>query len=179
MGSQLETHVARELVVAFLLLAGGCDSRAVTVADRGLPATDAALDAEATLSGLFHLQMVDAVNLSLEPDKTFYWAIDGCDFFGGDCGTLLQMGVDTMLVPSHGSSSFTWVHGGSFATQVVEVILRAGPTAGQATAQGVLTDGGTFTQIWTSGRVCAKCGGMGPISLYPCPGPLPRPTFCD
>jgi len=171
--------VLRALAVPALLLAGGCGSRSVTVADRGTPATDAAVDAEPRLAGLYHLRMVDAVNLSLEPDGTFHWAIDGCDFFGGDCGTMLDEGMDTMLVPNHGSSTFTWVHGGSFATQVVEVILRAGPAAGQATAQGVKTDGSTFTQIWTTGMVCAKCGGMGPISLYPCPGPLPRPPLCD
>ena len=51
--------------------------------------------------------------------------------------------------------------------------------AGQMTARGVLTDGGTFTQIWTSGRICAKCGGLGPISLHLCPGPLPLPFQCE
>lgn len=128
---------------------------------------------------IYHLEgKVDAVNLALEPDGTFHWTIDGCDFFGGDCGDWTAEGSGAILRPRTGTGFFTWVHDGSFAAKAVLVKLRPGPAGDQVTASGVQLDDQPFKQTWTLGRICPACGGLGPTALYPCNDPLSPPGTC-
>ena len=129
---------------------------------------------------IYHLEgLVDAVNLAVSPDGTFFWTIDGCDFFGGDCALWARQGSGMQLEPVPGKPSFRWVHNGSFGTEVTRITLRPGPGADQATADGVTLTGVAFQQLWIAGRICPRCGGLGPISLYLCPDPLAPPPDCE
>ena len=160
-------------VVALL----GCSGRTVA-ADDGAVAPPAA-ERGASDTTIYHLDgMVDAVNLALLADGTFHWTIDGCDFFGGDCGVWVPEGSGAILTPNAGVAAFNWVNGGTFAARAVRVTLRPGPAGDQVTASGLQLDGQPFKQTWNEGRICAMCGGLGPTGLQPCSDPLPPPATC-
>jgi hypothetical protein len=157
----------------------GCSGRTVATEDSSALPQPAADSTGAPKTTFYHLEgKIDAVNLALEPDGTFHWTINGCDFFGGDCGVWVAEGSGAILTPHSSLPSFDWVNDGTFAAKVVRVTLRPGPAGDQVTASGVQTDGQPFKQTWKQGRVCPECGGLGPTALYPCSDPLPTPANC-
>lgn len=158
-----------------LILPAACSGRSLPPVDGApLAVADGAPSGQTT----YHLEgTVDAVNLVVVPDGSFFWTINGCDFFGGDCAIWTKQGVDIELRPIDARLLFRWVQGGSFATEVVRVTLRpAGPD--QVTADGVTTGGTAFKQRWSLGQICPSCGGLGPTALYPCSDPLAPPESC-
>jgi len=163
-------------LIALALMLAACSGRSLSPTDGAPPVVDDG--AGPTGLTIYHLEgAVDAVNLVVVPDGSFFWTINGCDFFGGDCAVWTKHGVDIELRPTDARLLFRWVQGGSFATEVVRVTLRpAGPD--QVTADGVTTGGTAFKQLWSLGQICPSCGGMGPTALYPCSDPLLPPAPC-
>lgn len=83
-----------------------------------------ASDAAVPIAGLYHLAelQVASANLRVDTDGTFRWAIDGCDFFGGDRGVWTSDGVALTLRSATAGQQFMWM-GPSSGKAVTSVTL--------------------------------------------------------
>jgi hypothetical protein len=126
-------------------------------------------------AGTYYLpDQADASNLVLEPDGTFHWTIEGCDFGGGDCGTWKRSQPHTIVLqPSPGKTTFQWGSGGGVsATTSVNIASNAGSTdlVVDVPQQGAKP----LAARWKLGRICAVCGGgTGPTGQKACTDPVP------
>lgn len=102
-------------------------------------------------------------NLQLHDDGTFRWVANACDVCDGGQGIWIPSQKGVELLPPPGQPRVNWPTG-TFPT----VNLFPGQGLGQLS-----DDAQVFKHVWVRGRVCAKCGGLGPISVDPCNGPYP------
>jgi hypothetical protein len=176
----------RLLLVALVSLVGlGCGDVASSP-DAGASSGGGGGDAgagTATFDGVFHLpDQVDAANLAFLEDGLLVWAMYGCDFCAIDGGVWEQAGETLVLTPFVGQQTMPWIHDGSFTTPLTSATASLGPSAGEVTIEGTLaTDGSTFQQVWTKGRVCAHCTGEGgPSGTVACDVPFSQaePDAC-
>ena len=109
----------------------------------------------------------DATSLGLWDDGTFLWEINGCDFGFVGCGSWQLIGTTIVLSPRPGSATLQWptVEGTVIADHVDVSETDAG-----ANVEVFLHDGSRVDQMWTHGRICPVCGGLGPRS---------EPVACD
>jgi hypothetical protein len=118
----------------------------------------------------------DAINLSINADGTWHMVVDGCDYRRSDCGRWALDGDRVVLKPRAGAKLMGWVEAPAGVVQVVLVRALDGGDTVQISAW--LESGSSLKQYWRRGRVCATCGAVGPTSVDPCPGPLPRVSGC-
>jgi len=132
----------------------------------------------AAFTGVFHLDgAVDETALGLDAGGGFRWSIWGCDFCGGDGGRWTVDGNIVTLQPADGRSTMDWDTGVGFKDAVAAV--RLSDAGGKLNASGMLVaDQSSFTQTWSSGRVCTTCSGRGSGPLAPCQMASPRFDSC-
>jgi hypothetical protein len=145
---------------------------------------------EANLSpvslGIYHLpNQVDAVNLSLNADGTFFWNVCGCDYSGFSQGRWV-IDENGLTLSSLSGSKLTWFTDFSLGSEVKTPLkVENGPGPGEITITGEVISSSnqatepsrvTFVpirQVWKSGRLCAKCEGpLGPTGQELCDAPL-------
>ena len=151
----------RSLLVLFVAAFVGCGG-----GDETLPAA---------LSGVFHTDAVDAVNLRIDDDGTFQWKIYGCDFGAVVDGVWTRDG-DRVVLRSNNGAPLQWLNGGSFQYQIDHVEVSSVDGELQAVGKSA-TDDTLFTQTWPTGGVCVACGGpLGPTGQCACGDPFGNPS---
>lgn len=130
-------------------------------------------DPPPNLIGVFHVPNVsDAINISINDDRTFHWELDGCDTFFDGGGSWETDGDSLTLIPSSGDRELFWPFH-PLVFRVTDVRVSDGGQRGEEIR--VVTsdvDGTIREQVWQKGRVCPVCGLVGPEELRACDGPL-------
>ena len=139
------------------------------------------------LLGVFHLpeeggeEVVDALNLRIDPGGTALWTIEGCDYCSGDRARWADTDQTRVLRPASDGVPLYWFHEVTVrqALDRVEVTPSA-DGAGLDLAAFPVGGGSPFRQRWLPGRTCPDCsGGHGIGGTYPCDTPLPEGCAAD
>ena len=132
--------------------------------DAGVEAT-VPTPALGTVKQIFHTDTIDAHDLVILPDHTFFWEVNGCDFHGGGCGVWVADGTNLVLTAAAPGKSLNWA-GVPPATKVTLTPTKSGVLSAR-----IDTVSGPLVQTWIPGQVCAVCGG----GL----GPTEKPKACS
>ncbi|MHC4066148.1 MAG: hypothetical protein ACYSUI_16855 [Planctomycetota bacterium] len=116
----------------------------------------------ATAVGTYHEEFeVDASNLTITPDGSFSWELDGCDVGGDASGSAVEEDDQLALYPSNEYTPFCdW----SGCTDSDRVVVE------RIDADTIATLSGNYLITWLRGRICPICapGYFGPSALEPC-----------
>jgi hypothetical protein len=145
---------------------GGAPSEAVTPSVQvcqpyaGAPSEETSPDGWQPPFTLHALGKVDASTLMLEAEGTWFWLIDGCDFWDCAGGNWIVEG-DELLLTALTGRRLLWQ-----GIPTSEVRLRRDGADGVS----LRANGSDMEEAWAYGSVCADCcgGGLGPRGTYAC-----------
>ena len=128
-------------------------------------------DVLASVPGVYHREgLIDAVNVQLNADGTYYGTVCGCDFSGTGRGRWEREGLTLVFLPEEPDRDALFDLTDFLNISELRATLHSG---GFTVAQP--PEYGESPQSWVPGRVCARCGGgsLGPTGLQKCEEPLP------
>ena len=132
-------------------------------------------DVLASVPGVYHQEgVVDAVNVQLNAEGTYYGTVCGCDFSGTGRGRWEREGLTLVFLPEEPEQDALFELTDLLNTTELRATLHSGGfTIAQPPEHGDIFQ----RQSWVPGRVCPKCGGgsyrLGPTGLRQCDEPLP------